>query len=416
MRKTIFTIVLLFCFILTSTLVGFGMETSQWKEDINYLQNNLAEKHKNVYFNLSKKEYNQHFNDLLSNISKMNEQEIVFNLTHIFSEIEDPHTGISIRPFVKECYPIFFKKFGEEYHVVASHTKYKNYLGAKLVSINGNNLEQIITGLDKVIVNDNKAGLLYQAQNFLNMPALLKYCDIIENNIEYTLKKDGEIIKLKPKKVNYKQFVKEGEIAQLSYEKSIANKNSNKFFWYDYLKGEDLLYFQYNVCWSRELEKRHRGNDNPDYPYFEKTAEELLTLLKNNKIDKFVIDLRHNSGGSSSQGTTFAKKLGELDIDTQTYVIIGNRTFSSAIINAVHFKQYDEAILVGEPTKGKPNHYGEVKSFQLPNSKLNVSYSTKYFEFMDDDPDSLYPDILVRPSFKNYVEGEDNILKKIMEL
>src|SRR6056297_650794 len=108
MRKTIFTIVLLFCFIFTSTLVGFGMETSQWKEDINYLQNNLAEKHKNIYFNLSKKEYNQHFNDLLSNISKMNEQEIVFNLTHIFSEIEDPHTGISIRPFVKECYPIFF--------------------------------------------------------------------------------------------------------------------------------------------------------------------------------------------------------------------------------------------------------------------------------------------------------------------
>jgi hypothetical protein len=416
MRKTFFTLVLISCFILTSTLVGFGMETSQWKEDINYLQENLAEKHKNIYFNLNEEEYNKLFNNLLSEIDEMNEKEIIFNLTHIFSEIEDPHTGISIRPFVKECYPIFFKKFGKHYHVVAAHEKYEDYIGAQLVSINGNNLDKIITGLDKVIVNDNKAGLLYQAQNFLNMPALLKYCDIIENNIEYTLKKDDEIFKIKPKKVNYNKFVKEGKIAQLEYDKSIANKNSNKFFWYDYLKDDNLLYFQYNVCWSRELEKRHRGHDNPDYPYFKKTAEELLTLLKNNTIDKFVIDLRHNSGGSSSQGTTFAKKLGKLDIDTQTYVIIGNRTFSSAIINAVHFKQYDDAILVGEPTKGKPNHYGEVKSFKLPNSELNVSYSTKYFEFMEDDPASLYPDILVRPSYENYVDGEDNILEKIMEL
>jgi len=37
------------------------------------------------------------------------------------------------------------------------------------------------------------------------------------------------------------------------------------------------------------------------------------------------------------------------------------------------------AILVGEPTGNKPNHYGQQQNFELPNSRLMVHYSTKHF-------------------------------------
>ena len=49
-----------------------------------------------------------------------------------------------------------------------------------------------------------------------------------------------------------------------------------------------------------------------------------------------------------------------------------------------------EAIFIGEPTGGRPNHFGEVKSFNLPNSGLSVRYSTKYFRFWM-TTQSLYP-------------------------
>ena len=63
---------------------------------------------------------------------------------------------------------------------------------------------------------------------------------------------------------------------------------------------------------------------------------------------------------------------------------------------------------------GKPNHYGELRSFNLPNTDLRVSYSTKYFRLLEDsDPDSLYPDITVETEFEDFLNGRDTILEMI---
>ena len=40
---------------------------------------------------------------------------------------------------------------------------------------------------------------------------------------------------------------------------------------------------------------------------------------------------------------------------------------------ALSLKEKAGALLVGEPTGGKPSHFGEVKSFELPVSGLSVS-------------------------------------------
>ena len=124
--------------------------------------------------------------------------------------------------------------------------------------------------------------------------------------------------------------------------------------------------------------------------------------------------MRFNSGGSSLQGTRFANRLKKLDKSFKSYVIIGNRTFSSAIINTIDFEKKLDAVLVGEPTMGKPNHYGEVRSFVLPNSKIGIRYSTKHFIFLKDkDPDSIYPDYRISTEFEDFINGKDTILNKI---
>ena len=59
------------------------------------------------------------------------------------------------------------------------------------------------------------------------------------------------------------------------------------------------------------------------------------------------------------------------------------------------------AVFVGEETGGKPNHFGEVKSFQLPSSKLPVSYSTKYFKRTDENMNTITPDVKIELSFSD---------------
>lgn len=97
------------------------------------------------------------------------------------------------------------------------------------------------------------------------------------------------------------------------------------------------------------------------------------------------------------------------------FVVVGRSTFSSAILNALTLKNETEAIFVGEPTGGRPNHFGEVRSFNLPNSGLTVRYSTKYFRYSDDDSESLFPDILVEPSFSDFVSNTDSVLQAIRD-
>ena len=142
----------------------------------------------------------------------------------------------------------------------------------------------------------------------------------------------------------------------------------------------------------------------------------VLDDLKKPETNKLVLDLRVNPGGSSPQGTEFARKVGKIsriNKKGRIFVIIGKRTYSSAVINAIDFKRYTEAILCGEATSGQPNHFGETRQFVLPNSNLPVRYSTKYFKYSDEDEDSLMPDMAVETSIQDFAEGRDPVLEAI---
>ena len=126
---------------------------------------------------------------------------------------------------------------------------------------------------------------------------------------------------------------------------------------------------------------------------------------------------RANGGGDSSvadpllQGLRSRRHLAD---SGRLFTLIGNGTFSSAMMNAITLRREAGAILVGEPTGGKPNSYGQVRSFALPNSGLTVSYSTQFFRLLpDSNTDSLYPEIAAAVSSADYRAGRDPALAAI---
>jgi len=77
---------------------------------------------------------------------------------------------------------------------------------------------------------------------------------------------------------------------------------------------------------------------------------------------------------------------------------------------ALDLKKGTGAIFVGEPTGGKPNHYGEVQVMRLPESGLPLSYSTKYFQVVEGDPASIFPDLVAEQAFADYRSKSDPAL------
>ena len=146
-------------------------------------------------------------------------------------------------------------------------------------------------------------------------------------------------------------------------------------------------------------------------------GREVLAFADTHPVKRFVVDLRGNDGGDSSLAQpliTGIKQRTALNQRGHLFVIMGRGTFSSAILNVLDFKNKTHAIFVGEPTGGKPNHYGEFEEFTLPHSRLRVGYSTKYFTYSQDDTPSFAPDVRVELSSADYFAGRDSVLEAIM--
>ena len=86
------------------------------------------------------------------------------------------------------------------------------------------------------------------------------------------------------------------------------------------------------------------------------------------------------------------------------------------MMNAVELRKNLHAILIGEPSGSPPNEYGEVESFVLPNSKIEVSYTTRYFRLLkDSNPPAVEPDVTVHRSTEDFLTGRDKVLETALK-
>ena len=96
--------------------------------------------------------------------------------------------------------------------------------------------------------------------------------------------------------------------------------------------------------------------------------------------------------------------------DGPTGLLIGERTFSSAMLLADAARTYDLMLTVGQPTGGVPNALGDIGPFQLPNSRIVVSFSQKMYIRANGDESDLGP---VRPHIEVApIEGRDTTLER----
>ena len=136
-------------------------------------------------------------------------------------------------------------------------------------------------------------------------------------------------------------------------------------------------------------------------------------------MDRFVFDLRHNTGGNFHRNEPLIEGIRqrpEINRPGKLFVITGRTTFSAATIAAIDLKRGTDAVLVGEPSRGRPNGYSDEKHLRLPNSGIEVNYSPLYREAMPElgDAPFLPVDLPVARSFEDYRDGHDPVMAAIL--
>jgi C-terminal processing protease CtpA/Prc len=290
-------------------------------------------------------------------------------------------------------------------------------LGHKIVKINGKTIDVIVDSLSTVLTVDNRSIIKNEIPNLLTYVQLLGHFGIADSdNIKLQLEnQQGETLlyEIKP------AYVERKNIVSIKRDNLALYYQNEKAFFIDHnLKTDNVYYLKYNQCWSRENPPPDFRGDVMQLPSFQEFQNRVIETIKNSSFDKVVFDLRNNSGGSSAQGKELIRRISAIkDVNERgkLYVVLGRRTFSSAVLNAFDFKEMTKAIFVGEETSGKPNHFGEVRYFTLPGSGLKVFYSTNYFKRSKEDLTTIIPDYIIESNFKDYKEGRDPVYEWILK-
>lgn len=430
--------------LICACLTGCGskpMTKDQWREDIDYLAGELPQRHVDLFYTLSEEAFNTRVEQLKASLDTMNDDEIRVEIQKLTAAMGDAHTGTNFS--AGRMYPVELYWFVDGWYVISTLRDYEQVLYGRLTGIDGHDVEDLSTRLSEVISHENDAWLKAQMRYYFMIPSVLHGLDIVDepDSAAFTFEtRTGESVALDLEPVLFAD-VKDDIIGQETDQSKLPpyRQNGGQNYWYTYLEEDNALYFKYNQC--SEMEDKS----------FSDFTQELLDTMDNGNIEKLVIDLRDNGGGDEELLFPFIHAVSgsRFNQEGRLFVIVGRQTFSSAVRNAVTLQKKTGAIFIGEPTGGKPSHFGATQSFQLPNSKITVTYSTMHLThcipddrvladpsaFANDlsaleeleqsilqDPDaligdapSLIPDQVIESSIQDYIDNEDPVLQYALD-
>jgi hypothetical protein len=405
--------------------VASGQATTQpdaWRADLRWLAAELPRRHINLFHDVSPQEFQTAVDQLEAEIPALSDHTLVARLTRIAASAREAHTFVNWesgrRPFNR--LPIRLRLFKDGLFVTAvapvalpaerMQASITKMLEMRVVRIGNADIEQAMQAVLPFVSAENQAWRQARLPVFLTTPEFLHAAGLISSPERAVLEVENGTgrrltfsLPAMPREAAL-NFIETPHLRRAPTQLH-RTRPASELYWYEFLEESRALYFQFNA--AREMPARP----------FAAFTRELLAQLDARGTEKFVIDLRRNSGGS----TALLRPLIEgilarpaINQHGRLFVAIDCGTASSAMLNALELRFRTQAILLGEPSGGKPNHYGELGNFTLPNSGLAVFYSTRFFQLLPDDPPSVAPEWLVETSSAEYFAGSDPVLDAVL--
>jgi hypothetical protein len=387
-----------------------GGRALRWRQDIEFFSQKFPALQVDFATLYNPEGFRRNVVALEQEVPRLSDSDIILRLMNIVAaggvshDTVDPEGKLEFHP-----YPLRFFWFSDGPAVTEATENYKSALGARLLRIGSMTPEQFEAAVAPYLPHENLFWLHETSPDFMLTWEVAGHFGIAsgDGTIEVTLARpSGGEFKLKLSPLSADSVGKMVHVDEaLHLPVPLARKNPGDWYWYEYIPTTHALYVQYNRC-ADQKKKSFTVFAREFFKFADAAA-------KSHPIERVIIDLRFNSGGDSSIIEPLVEGLlsrPQLSAKGHLYVLVGRGTYSSGMMAAVELQQKLHAILVGEPAGSKPNEYGEVKSFTLPNSKIAITYTTKYFPLIGSDTLVLQPDVPVQPSIADMLQAQDKAL------
>lgn len=371
---------------------------------------------------------------LRSSLATKSDPEIIVELARAVALSGNAHTRLYLmrnRTEVRRL-PIRVWWFKDRLHVVRATNEQSNLLGCRILKFGAMNAAAAAARVQDIKAG-NSSWQRYMSAYFLTSPDVLFGAGVLPSPEQVALRvscgnasRDVRLVPLPLRKASapveawwdlapvYRDpnasFVPalQPEIAPRYLQRPLEN------YWFEYIPDSRTIYVQYN-----------RSQEMRDGMSMSQFRERLLQTIEERKPDALIVDLRFNTGGNLEVGTPLMKALAEKLKGVLVFVITGRATFSAGNTHVVQLKQWVLATIAGEPVGDELDMWSEGGNLLLPNSKLTAHYSNGFHSYskreypdrrpylMDLDVDSVAPDIVVEPSWSDYIQGKDPVMDAV---
>lgn len=418
---------------------------SELKTDLEFLKQKIFNVHANPYNELTHDSYEKVFDSINSKITVSLSVTDFFKLIRpVVSYLSDEHSAITLpkQLSISNNNPIFLpfaiKQAGNHYVI---DTIFEDRI-------------------------DLQSGDVIESVNQISIQQAVANCEPYTTGFpnqrkEKAIKQFGYLFPLAyPMQSNFKIRKKNGQ--EISMQGTTAK---NWLSYLNKLSGENIIcepvltyrkydtYGYINAC-------SFNVTNNKNIAYFEGVIDSIFAEVKKDNVRSLIIDISKNRGGNSAVGDLLINhfynkpykdyqcnwkrsndylnlmkswkienkeyeqtKAGDiLHYNSEViepaknsnffmgkvYILVGSGTFSSAIQFATIVKDNSMAAIIGQvPEDGHPNHFGEMYSTELPNTKINLRFGVKeWIRPAGKTPQNiLTPEILFKLS-ENYTIAE----------
>jgi len=340
--------------------------------------------------------------------------------------------------------PCRLYRFADGYYVIRARPACADLLGAKVLQIDGRPIEVIADAMYRYFSGPRNHYDQYASPFFIESPELLHAAGLASAPDRATLhvllqdgtNRDVELIAdpanrdgpriwgsefLSPHPVERESGDWRPLITDEKYL-PLFLRDMNRPFRSEYLKDKGIYYAQF------------RSNVDEDGFSITKFMDHLRTDIRAQRPRQIVLDLRFNQGGNFVVTASFMKELAVLtDSIEHVYALTSAWTFSAGIVSLALLKEHggDKVTIVGEAVGDRMRFWAEGGNLALPNSLLNISYSTGLHDythpctgepgcfwvmyFFPTHLKTLDPDVMVPYTFDDYISLRDPALERVVE-
>lgn len=375
-----------------------SLTADQWRADIDYVARELPKRHKNAFHHTTREQFADKVAALRAKAAgNAHPNEMLIGLMQLTASIGDGHTRVNLTPDLVHGFPIGIVQLEGDYRVVRGAGAAAELVGGRLIRIDDTPVADAVARIRTIIPQAESEQLLVaRTPQWLYVAEALHGLGITKapNVATYTvLLDDGSE---RSATVEMLDSAAKPEWRTAAKSQPLYRRRASESLAFEWLAESGTLYVNFR-----------------NYENLRAKSRELWSFVDKHPVQKIAFDLRQNGGGDYTVGRKYLVDELARRPKLRGYVITGAQTFSAALKTAIDFRDVARATLVGETIGERPNSYSENDELTLPNSKLSLSYSTRYYEFLPNSDALLAPHHEILPTWADWVAGRDPVLEWI---